>query len=163
MLKTLARGSCDLLSNQYFWTIENSNVGTGTALLTVVICFQISIFGPLKTAIWQRQLFPFRCDLLSNQYFWTIENSFLSSTYISQLVVICFQISIFGPLKTAPILDYVTSGGCDLLSNQYFWTIENSRKVICPLAVTVVICFQISIFGPLKTAMVPSGASTPWL
>ena len=35
-------------------------------LLPVVICFQISIFEPLKTTIMLDNLDQIRCDLLSN-------------------------------------------------------------------------------------------------
>ena len=34
-----------------------------------------------------------------------------------QTVVICFQISIFEPLKTTDLWDVFTKFGCDLLSN----------------------------------------------
>ena len=67
----------------------------------VVICFQISIFEPLNTALFGRSIyilvlwFAFKLVSLSHWIqpidlrFWLL------------LVVICFQISIFEPLNTA--------------------------------------------------------------
>ena len=70
-------------------------------LSTVVICFQISIFEPLKTAeikqtkedmeLW----FAFKLVSLNH---WKQQKT---SGVQSAKVVICFQISIFEPLKTA--------------------------------------------------------------
>ena len=39
-------------------------------------------------------------NLFSNLYLWTIENNNEISVYLNRRVVICFQICIFGPLKT---------------------------------------------------------------
>ena len=67
----------------------------------VVICFQISIFEPLNTAIsvptvrGSRLWFAFKLVSLSH---W-IQLPLL--LYLDTFVVICFQISIFEPLNTA--------------------------------------------------------------
>ena len=110
---------------------------------TVVICFQISIFEPLKTAWtqwkqWKQQLwFAFKLVSLNH---W--KQLLLVLIYIN-VVVICFQISIFEPLKTAlfslfiffcslwfafklvslnhwkqlSLINYYNYQSCDLLSN----------------------------------------------
>ena len=36
---------------------------------------------------------------------------------MSNIVVICFQISIFDPLETSTLQEVKTESGCDLLSN----------------------------------------------
>ena len=57
----------------------------------VVICFQISIFEPLETTVFQ--------------------------TSSDNVVVICFQISIFEPLETTYDSGQSSDLRCDLLSN----------------------------------------------
>ena len=68
----------------------------------VVICFQISIFEPLETAIKKQrskiEVLWFAFKLVSLNH-WKQLNS--DGTFIPS-VVICFQISIFEPLETAP-------------------------------------------------------------
>ena len=70
--------------------------------LAVVICFQISIFDPLETAsmIWllpyTRLWFAFKLVSLIH---WKQHEL---GDLIKDWVVICFQISIFDPLETAP-------------------------------------------------------------
>ena len=71
----------------------------------VVICFQISIFEPLNTArsvaeiCLSRLWFAFKLVSLNH---WIQQKVFIPS---SISVVICFQISIFEPLNTAPASD----------------------------------------------------------
>ena len=120
-------------------------------LTTVVICFQISIFEPLKTtsmkdspsakALW----FAFKLVSLNH---WKQP---LSLWYSPLSVVICFQISIFEPLKTT------SRSGRNGNSRLWFafklvslnhWKQPNEADKPNPY---VVICFQISIFEPLKT------------
>ena len=121
--------------------------------MVVVICFQISIFEPLKTAessagVWSRLLwFAFKLVSLNH---WKQRNRMRK---ISRIVVICFQISIFEPLKTANSL-------CLLLRLLLWFAFKlvslNHWKQPFIFTCTkhiVVICFQISIFEPLKTAL----------
>ena len=67
------------------------------------------------------------------------------------MVVICFQISIFEPLGTIPImcvyLQYKLWFAFKLVSLNH-WEQSTMENII---AQTVVICFQISIFEPLGT------------
>ena len=68
--------------------------------LSVVICFQISIFEPLETTEWNKytkqiQLW-FAFKLVSLNHWKQLQNSARNSNG----VVICFQISIFEPLET---------------------------------------------------------------
>ena len=85
--------------------------------LGVVICFQISIFEPLETA--QRSLFQFAYllwfafKLVSLNHWKQHQNAY----HYAEGVVICFQISIFEPLETAPRIATWFSISCDLLSN----------------------------------------------
>ena len=69
--------------------------------LQVVICFQISIFEPLNTAIFRIQTLNeelwFAFKLVSLNHWIQHLQNFLWDN----LVVICFQISIFEPLNTA--------------------------------------------------------------
>ena len=148
---------CDLLSNLYLWTIENNDERNANLVDFVVICFQICIFGPLKTTFVLFLWFWPGCDLLSNLYLWTIENNdfftiiygfvlwfafkFVSLDHWKQRrvlrcfrgsVVICFQICIFGPLKTTANPNITAMKRCDLLSNLYLWTIENNRIYYVP-------------------------------
>ena len=118
-----------------------------------MICFQICIFGPLKTTHSERKLIGRRCDLLSNLYLWTIENNPFQAHLLVLFVVICFQICIFGPLKTTK--DEKISRN-DLLWFAFkFVSLDHWKQLYYFLyyAYYVVICFQICIFGPLKTTV----------
>ena len=68
---------------------------------TVVICFQISIFEPLETANHSDNdvavLLWFAFKLVSLNHW----KQLIYARNYRQLVVICFQISIFEPLETA--------------------------------------------------------------
>ena len=122
----VSKWGCDLLSNLYLWTIENNRFFLEPRNIRVVICFQICIFGPLKTTQSSQDNVATRCDLLSNLYLWTIENNKNRLTLRRVGVVICFQICIFGPLKTTEDCMLSIPVCCDLLSNLYLWTIENN-------------------------------------
>ena len=118
-----------------------------------MICFQISIFEPLNTAIRQERSkkkwlwFAFKLVSLSH---------WIQQKQISRhqpYVVICFQISIFEPLNTA--LGKNTLGDNKLwfafkLVSLSHWIQQTS---VYQNSGSVVICFQISIFEPLNTAM----------
>ena len=118
----------------------------------VVICFQISIFEPLKTAFqrWRasawRLWFAFKLVSLNH---WKQQNVEYNRRII---VVICFQISIFEPLKTAssalPVSLYLLWFAFKLVSLNHWKQLHHSEQP----EDEVVICFQISIFEPLKTA-----------
>ena len=117
----------------------------------VVICFQISIFEPLKTVIQQfvtmklKLWFAFKLVSLNHwkQFGIELANKFL--------VVICFQISIFEPLKTVSAKFYTIAGvlwfAFKLVSLNHWKQYHRQRSSNH----NVVICFQISIFEPLKT------------
>ena len=72
--------------------------------ILVVICFQISIFEPLETTVWQTEnaiiqlWFAFKLVSLNH---WKQRNWYDKKIF---LVVICFQISIFEPLETTILL-----------------------------------------------------------
>ena len=118
-----------------------------------MICFQISIFEPLKTALSNR---------MGREYALWFAFKLVSLNHWKQLfyrlpptgqVVICFQISIFEPLKTAE------SVLCRK-QNQLWFAFKlvslnhwKQLRVMGQYQVGVVICFQISIFEPLKTAV----------
>ena len=137
-----------LVSLQYWKQHISSFVRTKS----VVICFQISIFAVLETArhltlnTARKLWFAFR--LVSLQYW----KQPLGWCYETVLVVICFQISIFAVLETAPKDAKTTAQGLwfafRLVSLQYWKQRSESslQKAI------VVICFQISIFAVLETA-----------
>ena len=121
----------------------------------VVICFQISIFEPLKTAqfisfhIATELWFAFKLVSLNH---WKQRQY---GQIVSHTVVICFQISIFEPLKTAyewyGKYVYKLWFAFKLVSLNHWkqrYCRERSKN-------RVVICFQISIFEPLKTANRP--------
>ena len=124
-----------------------------TSLHSVVICFQISIFEPLNTAThsstmdWDRLWFAFKLVSLNH---W-IQRKKTIKTLVT--VVICFQISIFEPLNTA---NFWVQIGIDWLWFAFklvslnHW-IQQWKKIF--RIQTVVICFQISIFEPLNTAV----------
>ena len=118
-----------------------------------MICFQISIFEPLKTAkvllislmnwLW----FAFKLVSLNH---WKQPSNLYS---IQTNVVICFQISIFEPLKTA---FSIMLGQHFLLWFAFKLVSLNHWKQLFNYVIRtsfVVICFQISIFEPLKTAL----------
>ena len=118
----------------------------------VVICFQISIFEPLKTALIMHagryKLLWFAFKLVSLNH-WKQQ---ARSGCCLHSVVICFQISIFEPLKTATL---VTLKQISKLWFAFKLVSLNHWKQLIILEVgyyLVVICFQISIFEPLKTA-----------
>ena len=144
--------SCDLLSNQYLCTLENSIVLVLRNESIVVICFQISIFARQRTAKYEIVDLQACCDLLSNQYLCTLENSHAGRLHVFLAVVICFQISIFARQRTALLFKFMYRHSCDLLSNQYLCTLENSKGDYRDLPIPVVICFQISIFARQRTA-----------
>ena len=118
-----------------------------------MICFQISIFEPLKTAsiipYTTPNLLWFAFKLVSLNH-WKQLTEGLEYTLS---VVICFQISIFEPLKTAS----------DENTHVYRWlwfafklvSLNHWKQLYIKYNNNqyVVICFQISIFEPLKTAI----------
>ena len=119
----------------------------------VVICFQISIFEPLETAILRRQTginrlwFAFKLVSLNH---WKQLGKYDRSI---SCVVICFQISIFEPLETAilfKIILFVVLWFAFKLVSLNHW---KQQEFFLPLGSSVVICFQISIFEPLETAI----------
>ena len=77
--------------------------------ILVVICFQISIFEPLETTVWQTEnaiiqlWFAFKLVSLNH---WKQRNWYDKKIF---LVVICFQISIFEPLETTIALTIILS------------------------------------------------------
>ena len=120
-----------------------------------MICFQISIFEPLETTckgmgrrvntLW----FAFKLVSLNH---WKQRSSVVQ---ISNVVVICFQISIFEPLET-------TRKGALSIKIRLWFAFKlvslNHWKQLCCLwhnSILVVICFQISIFEPLETTVFP--------
>ena len=112
-----------------------------------------SIFEPLKTAnslcLLLRLLLWFAFKLVSLNH-WK-QHFFIDN--IEDLVVICFQISIFEPLKTALTAKARTKlplwFAFKLVSLNHWKQPKRRNKV----RKFVVICFQISIFEPLKTAV----------
>ena len=144
-----------------------------------MICFQISIFELLETTERAKSKGTECCDLLSNQYIWTTGNNYVVGRSLIVYVVICFQISIFELLETtrkerlkrnkllwfafkSVYLNYWKQlfrnavsfeYGCDLLSNQYIWTTGNNCYLSENTTISVVICFQISIFELLETTV----------
>ena len=131
-----------------------------TSSTGVVICFQISIFEPLKTVKHknrsQKDELWFAFKLVSLNH-WK-----QSHTRIRRRcsVVICFQISIFEPLKT--VIPGKWHGKFPLwfafkLVSLNHW--KQSSAVAFTLG-SVVICFQISIFEPLKTVL-PAAICAP--
>jgi len=92
---------CDLLSNSYLWSIDNSYCWLESENHRVVICSLILIFEVLITAGSEVQGIELGCDLLSNSYLWSIDNSFTKSLFNCCFVVICSLILIFEVLITA--------------------------------------------------------------
>ena len=119
---------------------------------SVVICFQISIFEPLNTAIGQLRItllklwFAFKLVSLNH---WIQP---LNKDLNQPLVVICFQISIFEPLNTATTVQKIRVRmlwfAFKLVSLNHWIQLMKLLMTVQP----VVICFQISIFEPLNTA-----------
>ena len=118
---------------------------------SVVICFQISIFEPLETTSRERWdsgvMLWFAFKLVSLNH-WKQQKS---KHPIHQLVVICFQISIFEPLETTlPVNNWMYKQlwfAFKLVSLNHWKQLQiNLSRLGC-----VVICFQISIFEPLET------------
>ena len=93
-----------------------------------MICFQISIFEPLKTTL---------CLL----------------TFFVLLLWFAFKLVSLNHWKQRCACWPSSSCCCDLLSNLYLWTIENNARRRFNWTYWVVICFQISIFEPLKTTL----------
>ena len=117
-----------------------------------MICFQISIFEPLNTAAWSEYLLDqalwFAFKLVSLNHWIQLGHFRL----IWNLVVICFQISIFEPLNTASpclLYDKWQLWFAFKLVSLNHWIQLGHFRLIWNL---VVICFQISIFEPLNTA-----------
>ena len=116
-----------------------------------MICFQISIFEPLKTVssilLQIKSVLWFAFKLVSLNH-WKQSPKYAPETVA---VVICFQISIFEPLKTVrsgkgikePMLWFAFK----LVSLNHWKQCHHKIYETRP----VVICFQISIFEPLKT------------
>ena len=116
-----------------------------------MICFRISIFEPLKTTPLRDVCHPyglwFAFELVSLNHW---KQLLLFLTFL-MMVVICFRISIFEPLKTTVALQLAPAGwlwfAFELVS-------LNHWKQPCRENTEwgwVVICFRISIFEPLKT------------
>ena len=129
-----------------------------------MICFQISIFEPLETtkellisidhALW----FAFKLVSLNHWKQPRIRG------IESEIVVICFQISIFEPLETTYL--YVADISLSLwfafkLVSLNHWKQPYQQRYYKD---GVVICFQISIFEPLETTIpqVVTGHNRLW-
>ena len=124
-----------------------------------MICFRISIFEPLKTTIFRIYkslvLLWFAFELVSlnhwKQRFHTLCNR--------AMVVICFRISIFEPLKTTSVLvcrlNVLLWFAFELVSLNH-WKQQLAVELVYQ---EVVICFRISIFEPLKTTTPQAGSS----
>ena len=118
-----------------------------------MICFQISIFEPLETA---RFLQPF-CAFLLWFAFKLVSLNHWKQLFLTHIfesyVVICFQISIFEPLETAKRIKRIQGNwlwfAFKLVSLNHWKQLRSSLV----LTRVVVICFQISIFEPLETAI----------
>ena len=126
-------------------------LGNWTVQKWVVICFQISIFEPLETTVWQTEnaiiqlWFAFKLVSLNH---WKQRNWYDKKIF---LVVICFQISIFEPLETTRASH--SSRALKLWFAFKLVSLNHWKQQLPTLIVTlsVVICFQISIFEPLET------------
>ncbi len=97
-------GSCDLLSNSFYQIFDNNVERAFAEGSPVVICFQILFIRSLITTknILNRTITS--CDLLSNSFYQIFDNNAGSTGYISQLVVICFQILFIRSLITTEVL-----------------------------------------------------------
>ena len=119
--------------------------------ITVVICFQISIFEPLETTMKEKPIeliklwFAFKLVSLNH---WKQR---LIPVRMPLPVVICFQISIFEPLETTP--DRRGVGRKKLWFAFKLVSLNHWKQPFVSLNIPhyVVICFQISIFEPLET------------
>ena len=128
-------------------------INSNRLAIRVVICFQISIFEPLETALRFRTcpfiLLWFAFKLVSLNHW----KQLLRFKHFVKSVVICFQISIFEPLETAyPCLlvpDLSLWFAFKLVSLNHWKQHDYPRHNLR----SVVICFQISIFEPLETAL----------
>ena len=102
-----AHTRCDLLSFAYLWTIGNSKPSASYSLTAVVICFHFSIFEPLETAfLWASILGTmlwFAFILVSLNHWKQPHNMHVMNI----AVVICFHFSIFEPLETAIIVNFI--------------------------------------------------------
>ena len=119
----------------------------------VVICFQISIFDPLETA----SLFTLSSE--TGLWFAFKLVSLIHWKQPSECqwpcfgVVICFQISIFDPLETASA-EMLTLPSLLWFAFKLVSLIHWKQRVdVDKTDTVVVICFQISIFDPLETAL----------
>ena len=119
-----------------------------------MICFQISIFEPLKTTKLYRygtdKKLWFAFELVSLNH-WKQRHIQIT---IKIQVVICFRISIFEPLKTTKSpqrLEPMQLWFAFELVSLNHWK-QHFEKIM--LSIRVVICFRISIFEPLKTTLI---------
>ena len=91
----------------------------------------------------------FAFKLVSLNHWKQREYGFNQCTY----VVICFQISIFEPLETASSICATFAGKLWFAFKLVSLNHWKQLVVRLPHCKTVVICFQISIFEPLETAI----------
>ena len=119
--------------------------------IVVVICFQISIFEPLETT-------PLRFDTCSILLWFAFKlvslnhwkQPYYQNHYYNK-VVICFQISIFEPLETTIVKPEPCSVELWFAFKLVSLNHWKQQKILFPVGIVVVICFQISIFEPLET------------
>ena len=154
---------CDLLSIQYFCTTANNCSTAMLVSVTVVICFQFSIFALQQTTPFFTDHPTVSCDLLSIQYFCTTANNEKLALEHKPKVVICFQFSIFALQQTTFCLLIYSVVSCDLLSIQYFCTTANNHCSLHNLHLHVVICFQFSIFALQQTTFMLLYILRRWL
>ena len=72
---------------------------------------------------------------------------------MKKIVVICFQISIFEPLETTPLMSRWTNLSLWFAFKLVSLNHWKQRMIQEKQRALVVICFQISIFEPLETTM----------
>ena len=120
--------------------------------MDVVICFQISIFEPLETALSTVSVYMFLLwfafKLVSLNH-WKQQYQRLPWRFD---VVICFQISIFEPLETAQFSFWDVGRTLWFAFKLVSLNHWKQQDVFSIPKLHVVICFQISIFEPLETA-----------
>ena len=116
-----------------------------------MICFQISIFEPLETTIplyiATLRMLWFAFKLVSLNHW----KQRITDRMRKNLVVICFQISIFEPLETtnrAKCRRQTVLWFAFKLVSLNHWNNPGKQFTV---NISVVICFQISIFEPLET------------
>ena len=143
--------SCELLSNQYLCSCKHNNSQDCKWRLPVVNCFQISIFAVANTTLVQVAKPYYCCELLSNQYLCSCKHNLMECCIQYHTVVNCFQISIFAVANTTDAILLYFRGCCELLSNQYLCSCKHNYKFFRGLWLTVVNCFQISIFAVANT------------